>query len=453
MNIRRICTLFLALAVLSGILSGAMAETPEGPAVSAENVIYMQDGLLYISQDGGMVYYCDYANGQCRPLCTREDCNHGAAAGLDLGSFPYPSAKEFMNDASSGLCYGARLAFASMPYAFSPNTCVMYEGKIYFFAAFYPEPQPGTNTLPLYVSEVDGKTRLLADPGSLFSGAYDPVVLDAAAYDGYLYYLVYLPEKQLMEGEKAIAPDPDLPAGSYQLLKCSMTTGEASILETFRGENCEVKLAGLYDGVLYYRIQTMNGLGIVTTEEEYRKGMLSKTRYSVMGIDVATGGTVLPDRRFCDRSREYGEPFDIVKDGILYGIVLPETAEDHTALFLGYDLNRRETVLEYPFEYIETEYYPYRVLTDEVMLAFDFETGTFALLNLKTGETSPLSIPGACRTGNAGQTDWYDLFTVCFQTDPLVLDHCRADGSAGKAYITAEELLGDNPQMHDFIEK
>ena len=177
---------------------------------------------------------------------------------------------------------------------------------------------------------MDGKTRLLADPGSLFSGAYDPVVLDVAAYDGYLYYLVFLLEKQLMEGEEAIAPDPDLPAGSYQLLKCSMTTGEASILETIRGENCEVNLIGLYDGVLYYFVKTMNGLGSVETEEEYREALLSKTRYSVLGIDTATGRNVMPDRRLCDRSREYGEPFDIVKDGILYSFILPETAEDNT---------------------------------------------------------------------------------------------------------------------------
>ena len=452
MNIRRICSLFLALAVLSGVLPGAMAETPESPAVSADGVIYMQEGVLYISPDGGIVYYCDYASGQRRPLCTRQDCDHRAAAGLNLGSFSYPSAAEFMNDASD-LCYAARLAFTCMPYALSPNTCVMYENKVYFYAGFYPEPQPGTNTLPLYVSEVDGETRLLSDPGLLFSGAYDPVVLDVAAYDGYLYYLVFLFEKQLMEGVESIAPDPDLPAGSWQLMKVSMTTGDASILETFRGENCEVNLIGLYDGILYCYFKTMNGLSSIGTEEEYRKELLSKTRYSVLGIDTATGRTVVPDRRLCGRTRENGEPFDIVKDGILYSIILPETAEDNTALFLGYDLKQRETVLEYPFEYTQTDYYPYRVLTDEIMLTLNFETGTFALRNLKTGEIRLLDIPGACINGNAGQTDWYDLFTAYFQTDPLVLDHCYADGTKTKAYITAGELLGDNPQMHEFADK
>jgi hypothetical protein len=40
-----------------------------------------------------------------------------------------------------------------------------------------------------------------------------------------------------------------------------------------------------------------------------------------------------------------------------------------------------------------------------------------------------------------------------FQTDPLVLDHRFSETEVDKAYITAEELLGDNPRMHKFADK
>ena len=87
------------------------------------------------------------------------------------------------------------------------------------------------------------------------------------------------------------------------------------------------------------------------------------------------------------------------------------------------------------------------------MLAFNYRTGTFSLYNLKNGEIKPLTIPGACINGNSGQKDWYDLFTAYFQTNPLIFDHRFSETEVDKAYITVEELMNSNPQMHDFAEK
>lgn len=446
MNAKRFCSRFLALFLLCGMLSGAAAESPESQAASDFYVSYTQGGFLYEPGDGSAVYFYDCGSGQRRPLCTRAGCEHRLPEEISLDGFHY-SAGEFMNGTSS-LCYAARLAYAA-----NFNACVTYGGKVYFFPLFYINPRPGTCTLPLYVSEENGETRLLTDLGSLYSGAYDPFAEEALAYDGYLYYDIFLYESMPQEGQEAIPADPGLPAGSIQLVRCAMDTGEVSVLETFSAESNEFHFMGVYDGVLYYLIQTADGLSPAEDEMEYRKDVRSKSRYSVYGVNVTTGEKIVPDRRLCDRTLAYGERFDIVKDGILYSIVLPETAEDNTALFLGYDLNRRETVLEYPFEYIETEYYPYRVLTDEIMLTHNFEDGIFALRNLKTGEIRPLDIPAARVSGNAGETEWYDIFNMYFQTDPLVLDHCFPETGVDKAYITAEELLGDNPRMHKFADK
>ena len=446
MNRKRIGSWLLALAVLCGILSGAAAEAPEGQVLCSYNAVYMENGFLYESFDRTMVYYYDFASGQRMPLCTRPNCDHRPVNERDPNSFHY-SVAEFMNDNSS-LCYAARLAYAGM----FENSMVLYDGKLYFFPLFYQDPPPGANTVPLYVSEVDGETRQLTDLGQLFSGAYDPYPTGVVAYDGCLYYLFYLYPKEPLEGQKAIEPDPDLQPGSYQLVKCSMATGEASILETFYAESCDINLMGIYGGVLYYRINAANGLDLNLQDgREQADDTRNKCRYSVLGIDVNTGEKVMTDRRLCDRAMQKRDGYEIVRDGMLYSILPPDTPDNQDALFLKYDLNRRETVLEYSFKYdTESDYYPYRVLTDEVVLSFDFETGTFALQNLKTGEIKPLSIPGACIKGNA-EADWYDIFVEYIQTDPLILDHRFADTDLDKAYISVDELLNENdPQMHEF---
>ena len=442
MNVKRICVWFMVLILLCGILPCALAEQPESPAISFGYAKYLQNGFLYEPFDGSTVRYYDYAAGTRRILCTRPDCDHRQVGNIDLNDYHY-SVAEFMNENPS-LCYAARVAFASQD-----NAYVMYGNKLYYFPSFYQESQPGTNTVPLYVSEVDGKTRLLTDLGYLFPGDCIPQPWEMLAYDGYLYIEVHLFENPDWEGTGSSGILP----GTIQLIKCSMDTGEASVLESFWSEYCDFHCFGLYDGILYYLISTASGMGPAETELDYMRDTRSKTRYSVQGINVSTGEKVIPDPKLCNRSMDYGEAFDIVRDGVLYSIILPETAEDNTALFLGYDLNRRETVLEYSFAYCRTDYYPYRVLTDEIMLAFNFETGTFALQNLKTGEVRPLSIPGACIYGNEGQTDWYDIFTAYFQTDPLVLDHRFSETEVDKAYVTAEELLTGNPQIHDFTDQ
>ena len=442
MNIKRIFSLILMILFSSCVLPGALAEQPESPAISFGYASHHQNGFLYGQSDGSVIWDYDLTTGTCRPLCTREGCTHQPISWIDPDSFDY-SALRMMNENDS-LCYASRLAFCSLDHGY-----VMYGNKVYFFPRFYPEPQPGTNMLHLLVSEVDGETRLLADLGPLFPGDCDPEVWDTIAYDGYLYTQVCLYKNPDWEGERIS----DIQPGTFQIVKCSMTTGEASVLGSFWAEYCQVRFFGLYNGVLYYEVDTANGMEPAETEDDYLRDVRNRTRYSLYGIDIETGETVIPDQRLCNRTLQFGEQFDIVKDGILYSFVLPQSAEDHTALFLGYDLNRRETVLEYPFQYDDQEdFFPYRVLTDEIMLSFNFKAGAFALHNLKTGEISPLSIPGACISGNNGQTDWYDIFMEYFQTDPLILDHCFADnGKVDKGYVTVKELLGGDLQIHEFV--
>ena len=441
MSRKKIGLWILVLFVLCSILPGAMAEQADSPAISVGDVKYLQDGFLYEPGDRSLVYYYDFVSGIRMPLCTRPNCDHQPLSGIDL--FTYETVQELMNDNPTE-CYAAKFAFAS-----DLRGYVLYDGKLYFFPSFCPSPQPGTNTVPLYVSEVDGETRLFTDLGYLFPGQAEPEALETVAYDGYLYISFYTNENSAPEG----AETSESVFESIHLVKCSMETGEASILKTYSAQSCKLDYFGLYDGVLYFKLSTADGMGPAETELDYMKDTRSKTRYSVLGIDVSTGEQVIPDQRLCDRTLDYGECFDIVKDGILYSIVLPASAEDPTALFLGYDLNKRENVLEYTFEYDdETDFYPYRVLSDEIMLTLSFDTGIFALRNLKTGEIQPLSIPGACCDGN-DETDWYDLFVKFFQTNPLIIDHCYADGTTDKAYITVEELLSGDPQIHDFIKE
>ena len=441
MKIKRTVSWFLILVIICSILPGSMAEQQESPAISFGETKYLQDGFLYEPGDRSLVYYYDYASGLRMPLCTRPNCEHRPIEQMNFNDFHF-SAAEMMNETPS-LCYAARLAFAS-----ELSGYVLYDRKLYFFPSFYEDPQPGTNTLPLYASEVDGETRLLTDLGYLFPANVEPMARDMLAYNGFLYIQVALvdnPSWKENESTKEVLP------GTIQLIKCSMDTGEASVLGTFYAESCSVFLIGLYDDVLYYEISTANGMEPAETEWDYVKDMRSKTRYSALGIDVKTGEKVIPDQRLCDRTLVHGDGFDIVRDGILYCIVPSETKADKTALFLGYDLNKHETVLEYTFEYDDsTDFYPYFVLTDEIVLAFSFDAGVFALRNLKTNEIKPLDIPGASIHGNEGQADWYDIFTSYFQTNPLILDHCYADGTTDKAYVTVEELLGSNPQIHDF---
>lgn len=439
MKAKRICACFLVLIMVCGILPCALAEQPESPAISVGDVKYLQDGFLYEPGDRSLVYYYDYGSGFRMPLCTRPNCDHQPLIGVGL--FTYETVPELMKDKQSS-CYAAKFAFASDLYGYT-----LYDNKLYFFPSFCPGAEPGTNTVPLYVSEVDGETRLITDLGYLFPGDVEPEVMETTAYDGYLYTAFRV--RRILSPEEAESEE--IFPEEIQLIKCSMTTGESSVLESFCAQSCELDFFGLFDGILYFKLSTADGMAPGQTQLDYMKDRRSKIRYSVLGINVKTGERVIPDQRLCDRNLNHGECFDIVRDEILYSIVLPASEEDPAALFLGYNLEKHENILEYAFTYdYETDFYPYRVLTDEIMLAFNYETGTFALRNLKNGEIIPLSFPGACINGNDGQTDWYDIFVKYFQTNPLVIDHCYSDGTTDKAYVTAEELLTGNPQIHDF---
>ena len=170
-----------------------------------------------------------------------------------------------------------------------------------------------------------------------------------------------------------------------------------------------------------------------------------------MGINTNDCQEMIPEPVLCDRMLTLCFTFDMVRDGILYSIIGDKDVED-SALLLVYDLYQQKVIREYPFRYdSQQDFYPYRVLTDELMLSFNYETGTFALRNMMTGDITPLPVPGICIYGNQGQSDWYDISAMNIQTDPIILDHVFSDGRTVKAYITIDELLDGNPQIHDYI--
>ena len=232
MKANRICAGFLVLIMVCGILPCALAEQPESPSISVYDVFYTQNGFLYGTFDGSMIYYYDWTTGQRRLLCNRPGCDHKPAGEINPNDFHF-STEELMNGYTS-LCYAAKFSYAS-----SFMARAMYGNKLYFFPTFYDDTLSGTNPLPLYVSETDGETRMLTDLGCLFSEPYDPYAVEVLVHDGYLYYEILLYGKPVQEEEEAIDPEPGLPFGSIQLVRCSMDTGEATILETFSAESNE----------------------------------------------------------------------------------------------------------------------------------------------------------------------------------------------------------------------
>ena len=427
-------TLVLLCVLVLCACSPAFAEDQETTAFYNFVTGYCESGFLTV-QDGLLCYY-DYSTGVFLPVCTHPECKH-SAAGYSIDE--YKSTLEMLNDPDG--CFAVKMGKASD----MGMMLLQWNEKIYCLDCWM-DPFNETSEICVYETEVDGGTKLLASPGEMFPPGQRLSCNECMIRDGYMYFSAMGVPFPVNDGNGSVAADQ-----TVHLFKVSLATGEMTILKTYTAQSCDVTLLGICDGILYYVLDTADGfvpLEQCESVEEWHEGFESKLRSSVLGISTDDGKEMILDPRLCDRTSVLSFSFDTVKDGILYSII--GQSED-SALVLEYDFRQRKIIQEYPFRYdSQKDLYPYRVLTDEIMLAFDYETGTFALRNLKTGEIKELSIPGICINGNRNQTDWYDINSMDIQTDPIILDHVYADGRTVKAYITAAELLQDNLQIHDF---
>lgn len=427
-------TLALLCVLVLCTCSTGVAENREITAFYNFVTGYSESGFL-TAEDGLLCYY-DYSTGVFLPVCAHPECKH-SAAGYSIDE--YKSTLEMLNDPDG--CFAVKTGKGSdMGMMF-----LQWDKKIYCLDCWM-DPFNETSEICVYEMEVDGGTKLLASPGELFSPGQNISCKECMIYDGQMYFSA-MGVPFSMNDEESSAPADQ----TVHLFKVSLATGEMKILKTYTAQSCDVTLLGICDGILYYVLDTADGfvpLEKCESVEEWHEGYESKLRSSVLGISTGDGKEMILDPRLCDRASVLSFSFDTVKDNVLYSII--GDSED-SALVLVYDFRQRKITQEYPFRYdSQKDLYPYRVLTDEITLAFDYATGTFALRNLKTGEIKPLSIPGICYYGNKGQPEWYDISSMDVQTDPIILDHIYADGRTVKAYITVEELLQDNPQIHDF---
>ncbi len=416
--------------------SAGLAENQETMAFYDFVTGYSGSGFL-TAQDGLLCYY-DCSSGLALPMCTHPECQH-LRAGYSIDE--YASTLELLNDADC--CFAVKTGKGSdMGMMF-----LQWDEKINCLDCWM-DPFNETSEVCVYESEVDGGTKLLASPGELFSKGQEVSCNECVIHDGYMYFPAKAVPFSVNDGEEtARSPATE----TVHLFRISLATGEAAILKTYTAQSCNVTLLGEYNGILYYVLDIADGftpLEQCESVKEWHREYQDRMRSSVLGISIKDGKEMIPDPRLCDRVRALSFTFDTVRDGILYSIF---GDGENPPLVLEYDFRQQKLVREYPLQYdSRKDLYPYRMLTDEITLAFDYETGTFALRNLKTGEIKELSIPGICINGNRDQTDWYDINSMDIQTDPIILDHVYADGRTVKAYITAAELLQDNPQVHDF---
>lgn len=436
---KHILTVLLLLgALFYSTCDSALAKGQDASAFYDYMSGYSEDGFLFTQND--LLCYFDYSTGLFLPVCTHPECKHTLAG---WNSDEYASILDMLNDSS--VCFAARMGKASD----MGMKHLQWKEKIYSLDCWI-DPVNETGEVCIYESTVDGETRLLASPGEMLPGNQQVSCGEFLISEGYMYFpVVSAPFSwNIEEGQGA-----DSITETVYLFQVSLVNGETAILHSVSAQKCSMILLGIVDDVLYYRLTAANGfvpLEQCESVDEWHEGYQNKARSSILGISTKNRESITLDSRLCDRaSSPLGFSFDTVKDGILYSI---NAASEDSAMILEYDLCQRKMRMEYPFRYeSQKELYPYRVLTDEMVLAFDFETGEFALRNLKTGEIKTLAIPGICIHGNTNQTDWYDINGMNIQTDPIVLDHVFSDGRTVKAFITAEELLKNNPQIHDYI--
>lgn len=384
----------------------------------------------------GSFHWYDYETGIALLACSRLECSHTES----VLTFDNRTIPERMDDTS--VCYASRLSESSL------IDLVMYGGKIYGLSIF-PNLFTEAHEIDLYELELDGPTKRVASLGNLFSWEQYLVDTEMLIYNGCAYLNFSISKNPNLDIERSEALG-DVPPLSI-IYKVSLENGQATELCRISAQNCDYRLMGLVDDVLYFYQQCADGYTPrekAASFEAWRDEYEEKNRYSLLGVNVANGETVVLDDDLCDLTLAYGTKFELIKDNQLYAIILPQTAEEKNARFVRYDLEKRTCTLDYSFAYdADNRFVPYYVLTDTTVLAFNFETGEFALHNLDSGEIKVLDIPGACIYGNEGE--YYDISSVECQPEVLLFDHYDADGRLTVAYMTIEELL-NNEMPHDF---
>lgn len=402
------------------------------PAVSG--LMYDEFGNPYYTEEA--LYWYDYATGCAVPLCSHLECNHAQPVAF----FDDRPFLEKLNDTS--ICYAWRLNRVPM------TGPVMYEGKLYGVSTF-PDLFGETHDVDVYEMELDGPARRVASLGHLFSWEQHPECVDFLIYDRFAYLNMTVVKNPDLDLERSEALGDVTPESV--LYKVSLDDGQITELCRISGQTCDYCLMGLVDGVLYFSQQIADGYASraeAASFEAWKAEYEEKLRYSLLGVNTASGELVVLDEALCDMVCAYGSVFDIMKEGCLYAIIPPQTAEEKEACFVAYDLEKHARTAFEPFAYdASNAFAPYYVLTDTTVLAFNFETGEYALRNLQNGEITMLDMPGACIWGNDGE--YYDLSAVNAQPEVVLLTHYHADGSQSVAYITIEELL-NNGTPRDF---
>lgn len=397
-------------------------------------LMYDDYGNPYYSS--GSFHWYDYETGIALLTCSHLECSHTQPVNL----FDDRPLLTKMNDTS--VCYAWRLSGVPI------TGPVMYEGKMYGISCS-PDLFTETHDVGIFEMELDGPTTQVASLGHLFSWEQYPECTDFLIYDGYAYLNVLVSKNRNLDIERSEAIG-DVPPSSI-IYKVSLESGQITELCRINAQTCTYNLMGLVGDVLYFNQSIADGYTPMNEsssfdawKEEYER----KLCYSLLGVDIVSGEMVVLSDTLINMTCVYGNIFDIVKDNCLYVIIPPQTAAENDARFVGYDLVKRTCTVDYSFQNdTKNMFHPYYVLTDTTMLAFNFETGEFALRNLQNGEITVLDMPGACINGNDGE--YYDISSVDYQPELLLLDHYHADGRRSVSYMTVEELL-NNGMPHDF---
>jgi len=433
----------LNIRLASGILAVALLILPCGSFCESAGTTMYFNGEGYCSgeilyRSDGLIWSGNYETGTAMPLCSVKGCSHTPVEELLYDQ----DVLTVMADKS--ICYAARLA------AINADGPVLHHDIVYF-VSYEQDPVNKSNHVNVFQSEIDGETVLFASLDDWFPSGYQVVCETYYLQGDNMFLRCHMIDNDLSGSSQArdeIA----------SILCVSLTTGKITELFRVSSQYADISLLGIVNDTLFFTVENANDFTPLEKSDSFmawRTEFEDHSYYSIQGISLQTEETVVVDSRLCNMKLAYGIPFEIVHDDELDVIILPQTPEQDKAVYASYSLKTDSLLYEYEFLYDRfIKDYPYMVLSDEIVLSFNFEEGTFSLRNLKTGEITPLTIPGNCLYGNDGKEDWYDIATVYHQTSPIILTHYNWKYSdSTKAYITAEELLSGDALPHDFTVK
>ncbi len=433
---------FLLLLILCVVLSSS-AETPDQIAFSTCDLVGYSAGGFTCMLDG-LVYYCDYTSGTYAPLCTHPECNH-AVPDQKYMLEHYRNRMDIMDDRS--VCYAARLWLVG-----GSTIPLLYDGIIYFVTT-EQNYNTKSNRVSLWKSSIDGSTQTIPLPDKWFPWSDSPLCQEMIISDGVAFLNIY-------STPNSFSDDADSnPLEKCFIIRVSLASGESELLYEATAQSGTLSLMGCIGENLYFSVEEANGFTEMDfsrdpSPEELHAWALeyeSKLLHSIMAVNTATGELITLDDRLHNMKRKFGWEFETVKGHTLYASRPPQSPGE-TALMLKFELPENKLILEYEYPYYsgETLYYPYCVLTDDIVMDFCFEEGRFALHDLKTGEIRMLNIPGNCFQGNEEGADVYDPYVYHLQPDPIIMSHYWPDGRITMSYVYADDLLTGNPVIRDF---